>query len=262
MILERIGAFEEDCAFLAHRHFLAVIIADMDCTEYGASDRAAMRHPVGAADHGHAIAFAARIIFEDNRPPPVDHRFLDVRRARRRRMDGMLVRRQIIFAAHIFGQFEHPHKMGRDPLAVGNAVFLDCRERAFGIEFLHHHHSPAEPMDGGRPAQRRCVVERRRREIDAATIAFDLEPHSRKPHQRRGRFDSWIFRRGGQNTLRATGRSGAVEHHAANALVGNRIDRHSRQNFLTATAECQCRQVSAMFRQIRHYGVKFATGDQ
>ncbi len=76
-------------------------------------------------------------------------------------MERALVAGKIIFAAHFIGQFEHAYEMRRDPLAVSHLVFLDRRKRGFWIELLHHHNRAAQPMHGGRPADRCRVIERR-----------------------------------------------------------------------------------------------------
>ena len=173
------GRFEEDLPFGAARHFITVFVADPDNPSQGAANRAGALEPLGAGYEGEAVAFGPGVIFVEHRAPPFDHRFLDRHRAGRGGVDCAFEAGDIVLPAHILGQFEHPDKVRRHELAVGDLVFLDRGQRHFGIELLHHHHGPAQLLDGHTPAQRRGVIERSGGQIDR--IGLDPESHHGQP---------------------------------------------------------------------------------
>ena len=155
----------------------------------------------------------------DHRAPPVDHRPLDVDRARRRGVDRHPHRRHVVALAHLGRELEHPHEHGRHPLAVRGAVALDRRQRALGVEPLHHHDGAAERLDQRREAQRRGVVERRGGEVDG------LRRRSRRGRRRGSRLSGSSIaplRHRRPHALRPPGGARGVEHHRARGLVGER----------------------------------------
>src|SRR5579862_7086161 len=77
-----------DRALDARCNLVAILVADMDRTEEGLTDRAGMFEPVLAVDVAHAVALGAGIIFVQHRAPPFDHPAFHVDRNRSRRMDG------------------------------------------------------------------------------------------------------------------------------------------------------------------------------
>ncbi len=170
VIFELGRAAEIDHALFARGDFAPVFAADMHFAHQRASDRARMRQPVGAADVAQAIAFGARIIFVQHRPPPFDHLAFHFDRARRRSMDRALHRRHVVFRARFGRQLQHAHEHGRHPLAAARPVFLDESERLFRIEMLHHHDRAAQAVDRHAIAQRRRMIERRGREIDRVLV--------------------------------------------------------------------------------------------
>ena len=138
----------EDEAILARRQLFAIRPANMQSAIDRFADCAGILQPLGRMHHGHADALRAGIIFIHNRPPPLDHLLFDLDRTRRCGMERALVRGQVILCAHIFGQFEHPHKMRGHPLAVRHFVFLNRLQSAFRIEALHHHDRAAQTLRG------------------------------------------------------------------------------------------------------------------
>src|SRR3546814_11820460 len=56
-------------------------VCSSDLIQDRPAHRSWMRQPVGAADHGHADTLGPGVIFDQDRPPPFDHRALDRHRA-------------------------------------------------------------------------------------------------------------------------------------------------------------------------------------
>ena len=44
----------------------------------------------------------------------------------------------LVLQAHLFGQFQHTHKHGGHPLAVGDFVLFDALQGKLGLKVLHH----------------------------------------------------------------------------------------------------------------------------
>ena len=61
-------------------------------------------------------------------------------------------------------------------------VALDEAEVLLGVEVLHHHDRAAERLRRHGEAQRRGVVERRRRQVDVSVV--DAEQHLDEPARR------------------------------------------------------------------------------
>ena len=79
-----------------------------------------------------------------------------------------LQRRDVVSAAHLVGQFEHPREHRRHELGVRHAMALDERQELLGIEVLHDDRGAAHADRQTDPDQRCRMVERRGREIDHA----------------------------------------------------------------------------------------------
>ena len=160
-------AFEVDRAHPARgQQLTGVRIGDPHLAEPRAADRAGVFQPLRRVEERDADGLGGRVVLVDHRAPPVDHRPLDVDRARRRGVDRHPHRRHVVALAHLGRQLEHPHEHGRHPLAVRGAVALDRGQRALGVEPLHHHDRAPELLDQRREAQRRGVVERAGGEVD------------------------------------------------------------------------------------------------
>ena len=86
-------------------HVIAGVIdhADIDA-RHDAADRAGVREPFLGGQVGDIAHFGRAVIFVDDRPPPVDHRALDRRRAGRGGVCDIAQRAQVIFAPHLGGQ--------------------------------------------------------------------------------------------------------------------------------------------------------------
>ena len=212
-------AFEVDRAHPARgQQLTGVRIGDPHLAEPRAADRARVFQPLRRVEERDADALGGRVVLADHRAPPVDHRPLDVDRARRRGVDRHPHRRHVVALAHLGRELEHPHEHGRHPLAVRGAVALDRRQCALGVEPLHHHDRAPELLDQRREAQRRGVVERAGGEVDRlrgeavedgegapALGIVDAPLRHRRPY-----------------ALRPPGGARGVEHHRARGLVGER----------------------------------------
>ena len=154
MIAEGCSAFEEYGAFLAHGNIIPIFVAYMHDGVQWPSNRTLVRHPFFAGDKGNPLAFRPRIIFTDDGAPPMYHRFLYGNGARRGCVHRRIKARHIIGVADLFGQLQHARKMRWHPLAGADLIFLNRRERRFGIEFLHNDHGTAQPVDRRTPTQR------------------------------------------------------------------------------------------------------------
>ncbi len=73
------------------------------------------------------------------------------------------------------GSFSMRTNIVGHPLRVRDVVLLDQRERLLGIEVLHHDDGAAEAHRAHRIEQRRRVVQRRGRQVDAVAV------HARRP---------------------------------------------------------------------------------
>uniref|UniRef100_A0A0N4Z3R1 Transcriptional regulator n=1 Tax=Parastrongyloides trichosuri TaxID=131310 RepID=A0A0N4Z3R1_PARTI len=118
VVFERVLALEIDVADLARRQLIPFIVADMDHAEIGLAHRAGLLQPLVRVDDGHAVALGPGVVFDQDRPPPVDHRLLDRHGTRGRGVDGQLQRRDVVFRAHLIRQFQDADEVGRHPLAV------------------------------------------------------------------------------------------------------------------------------------------------
>ena len=205
-------ALEIDGARRSGRHFATIVIENMNRAAEGPSDAARPGEPFGRAYVRKANAFGARIIFVEDRPPPVDHRALHRRRAWRAGMDRAAVRRQILRRPRIPGQREQTREHRWHPLAVRHPLALDQTERCGGIEFLHADKFGAGAQQVHREAQRGRVVEWRGRQKNGVGIEAE---------QGRAALDAAAVAAqffAGQRTAHALGparRSRGVEHVAA-----------------------------------------------
>src|SRR5690606_30050641 len=159
-ILEIPATLEIDEAVGAGRHLFALLVADVQRSPIGTPDRPGALEPLLRRDEGRPIAFRSAIIFIDDRSEPFNHPALDLDRARRRGMDDLLKRGQIVTRTHILWQREHPHKHRRNHLHEGYAVAFHKAQDGLGVEALHD--DKARPQTVRRHAiYKRCsVIER------------------------------------------------------------------------------------------------------
>ncbi len=79
------------------------------------------------------------------------------------------------FVPRVLGKFEHAHEHRRYDLAVGDVVLLDERQVLLGIEVFHRHDGGADGVDRKAEAQRRSMVEGRRREVALGVVHAEQE---------------------------------------------------------------------------------------
>ena len=115
-------------------------------------------------------------------------------------------------------------KMRWHPLAGGYLICLDSRERRFRVEFLHNHDRAAKPVHRCTPAQRRSMVKRRWRQINAVSRKF--ERHHGKARQHIGGRNIGVFGQRKTNALWLSRRARTVQHVGASALIGHGRDGH------------------------------------
>jgi hypothetical protein len=147
----------------------ARFVADVQHALRGAAHRARVLQPLLRRDAAEAVVLGARVVLVDDRSPPVEHALLDLHRAGGGGMHRHLHRRQVVPQANVVGQLEQAHEHRRHPLAVRDAVALDAaaanvRRRSCSITNT----AAAELDDRHAMAQRRGVVQRRRRQVAAS----------------------------------------------------------------------------------------------
>ena len=82
-------------------------------------------------------------------------------------MDRAFQRGDVVAGADLVRQFQHAHEHGRHKLRLGDLVLLDQFQEFLGVEGFHDDGSAAERDRHHVEAQGSCVIERRRRQIDA-----------------------------------------------------------------------------------------------
>ena len=160
-----VGSLEKNRAGFADRQFIAFIVANANCAQQRPPDRTFMGQPFFRINRRETITFAAGIIFVNHRAPPFDHLVFNRYRARCCGVNGRGQGRQIIFCAHVFGEFQHAHEHGRYPLAVRDFVFLDQGQGGFRIEVFHDNACAAQLLHSHIVAQGCRMIERCRRQI-------------------------------------------------------------------------------------------------
>jgi hypothetical protein len=95
VIAQRPRRLEIDQAGRAGRQLLAVVADDVQRTAHRPPDRSAMRQPFLRRDRAEADALRAAVVLVDDRPPPIEHRLLDVGWTRGRRVNRHAVTRQV-----------------------------------------------------------------------------------------------------------------------------------------------------------------------
>ena len=134
-------------------------------------------------------------------------------------MDGAAQRGHVVFQAHLVGQLQEAHEHGRHELGVRDLVLADEPQEFLGVEMLHDHRGAAQPHDAHVEAQRRRVIERRRRQIDRVLVhAVELagDRQQRIVEVDRLRLDHR------QHALGPPGGARRIEHVVARDLVGDR----------------------------------------
>ncbi len=95
-------------------------------------------------------------------------------------MDDALEARHVVGGANLGGQLQHAHEHRGHHLAHGRAVLLHQREVLLGIEVLHRHDGAADLLRGHAEAERSCMVEGRRRQVDALVLHAEQQREQRR----------------------------------------------------------------------------------
>ena len=135
-------------------------------------------------------------------------------------MDRALQGRDVVTPAHIVRQLQHAHEHGRHQLRLRDLVFLHQSQEVLGVEMLHDDRGAAKHDRHHVEAQRRRVIERRRRQINALGIhaAHVGAEHAQELIRRLDRIAFKVL----LDALGPPGRTGRIQHVIAGDLVGNR----------------------------------------
>ena len=199
-----------------------------------------MGQPLLRRRHRDAVAFGARVIFDQDRSPPFDHLRLDVDRAGRGGVDRALQRRDVVALAHFFRQLQHAHEHGRHQLRLGDLVPFDQLQKFFGVEGFHDDRGAAQRDRHHVEAQGSCVIKRRRRQIDAVG-AHAAHVGAENFQERVGQLDRTVLGFA-LDPLRPAGGARRIQHVVAGLLIRDRRGRLLRQ-FLVPGAEARQRLV-------------------
>ena len=155
-------------------HSRPVVVEDLHVgAGPGPADRARVREPLLRAHH-RAAALGGAVVLVDHRSPPLEHRALELDRARRRRVHHVAQRGDVVLRAHVGGQPHESLELRRHHVGGGDAVPLDQRERALGVPAVHQHHGMLEVQREVAERERRHVVHRRRHEVDVVAARLDV----------------------------------------------------------------------------------------
>ena len=114
----------------------------------------------------------------DHRPPPLDHRALDVGGARRGGMDHVAQRGGIVFPARRLRQFHQPDEHGRHHEHGVDAFGLDQPQKRLGVEARHQHQRAAQSPGAQAERIRRRMIKRSRQQRPHARFqAIDQRTH-------------------------------------------------------------------------------------
>ena len=186
-----------------------------------------MGQPFRAVADGHAHRFGRAVVFEDDRPPPVDHRPLDRHGTGRGGVDCDLERGEIIARRDGLRQLQHAREHGRHKLGVSDAILLDELEEALlGSKRSMMTTVPPRRIVPPTPAKRRGVIERRGRKVD---LAFAKPPDIQPRSERRQRLIGRLVGQRTQHALGSSGRARGIEHRRSQRLVGDRGRREFRR---------------------------------
>src|SRR6056300_1144523 len=103
VVLKLAAASKIDSTGLTHRHFLTIVITDVNLAIQGPTYRPFVRQPLLRIQLHEAIAFGTGVVFVNHRPPPFDHRLFDRNRAWRSRMNGHFEAGYVIAQADLIG---------------------------------------------------------------------------------------------------------------------------------------------------------------
>ena len=181
-------------------------------------------------------------------------------------MDRALQRGDVVLGADFVRQLQHAHEHGRNQLRLRDLVGRDQLQELLGVEGFHDDGSAAEHDRHHVEAQRRRMVERRRRQIDA--VGVHAAHGGAENFQKRVRHVDRIAFERALDALRPAGGAGRIEHVVAGDFVRDRRHR-LRDRFLVEGAEAGFRRVhhveqrsAGLADQSFHLLVAFRRGDE
>ena len=143
------------------------------------ADGAGLLQRVLGIGKGDRAGLGRAVEFVDHRPPPFDHRALDVGGTGRGGMDDVAQRRHVVFLADLLRQLHQPDEHGRHHEDGVDLLGLDHAQKFFGVEARHEHQRAAETACAQAERVRRGVIERPGKQRAGARLeAVDHRAHA------------------------------------------------------------------------------------
>ena len=152
---------------------VVLVVADVDGRHHRHPHRTRVGEPILGPDEGGAHVLGAHVVLPHDRTEPLDDLTLHLHRTRRRRMADEPQRGHVIALPHLGRQLEEADEHGRHELSGGDAVPLDGLETGRRVPLLEDHRGGPHAMGHRGEDHRSRVVQRRRREVDVATVVGD-----------------------------------------------------------------------------------------
>ena len=168
-----------DLADLALRQLLSVVADEAQLrARRNLADGAGLLQRVLGIGEGDRAGFGRAVEFVDHRPPPFDHRALDVGGTGRGGMDDVAQRRHVVFPAHLLRQLHQPDEHGRHHEDGVDLLGLDQPQEFLRVEPRHQHQRAAETAGAQAERVRRGMIQRPRQQRAGARLqAVDHPAH-------------------------------------------------------------------------------------
>ena len=143
------------------------------------ADGAGLLQRVLGSGKGDGAGLGRAVEFVDHRPPPFDHRALDVGGTGRGGMDDVAQRRHVVFLADLLRQLHQPDEHGRHHEDGVDLLGLDHAQKFFRVEARHEHQRAAETAGAQAERVRRGMIERPGKQCAGARLeAVDHPAHA------------------------------------------------------------------------------------
>ena len=150
-----------DLADPAGRQFAAILVIDFDRrAAQGTADRARLAQSFFRGVERDETGFGCAVILGDHGSPPIEHRLLDVRRARRGAVHDPHERGHVVPLTHRFRQVQQAHKHCRHGMKMGDPILFDQLQQLFRLEARLQDRERAVAHGVEAIEIRRCVIER------------------------------------------------------------------------------------------------------
>ena len=124
-----------DLADPARWQFAAILVIDLDRrTAKRTADRAGLAQGLFRSVECDETGFRCAVILGDNGSPPIEHRLLDVRRARCGAVHDPHERRHVVPLAHFFRQVQQADKHCRHRMKMGDPILFNQLQQLFRVE--------------------------------------------------------------------------------------------------------------------------------